>query len=304
MMPPRDLALLALVILAWGSNFSAMKIALAELPPFLFVGLRFAILLPLVALFPRPAGWPAILAVGALINMGQFAFLFGAMAADASAGLASLLIQSQVPMTIVLAWAVYGERITRVQALGIALAVLGLAGFGLVSGSATAGNITVLGLGLILCAALSWACGNLVLRRLPGVRMLPLFVWASLVPPLPMLALSVGLEGPTPLATLMALSQTGWAAVLYVAIASTVVGYSIWGTLMSRHAAAMVTPFALLIPLVGVGSAALVLGERITWPEAMAGAVVLAGLTLAVLGPRLSARRKSRAASLQSPPAP
>ena len=295
-MPPRDLLLVTIVILAWGSNFSAMKIALAELPPFLFVGLRFALLIPLIAIFPRPASWGAILAVGALINMGQFAFLFGAMAADSSAGLASLIIQSQVPLTILLAWAVYGERITALQGIGIALAVLGLAGIGMVAG----GNITLLGLGLILCGALSWAIGNLVLRRLPGVRMLPLFVWGSLVPPLPMLGLSLATEGTAPLATLAALSPAGWAAVAYVAIASTVVGYSIWGTLLSRHKAALVTPFALLIPLVGMGTAAVVLGERITAGEALAGLLVLTGLALAVLGPRYAAQRARRA----RPPGP
>ncbi len=290
-MPPRDLLLVAIVILAWGSNFSAMKIALAELPPFLFVGLRFALLIPLIAIFPRPASWAAILAVGALINMGQFAFLFGAMAADASAGLASLIIQSQVPMTILLAWAVYGERVTLVQGLGIALAVMGLAGIGMVAG----GNITLVGLGLILCGALSWAIGNLVLRRLPGVRMLPLFVWGSLVPPLPMLGLSLATEGTAPFATLAAMSPAGWGAVAYVAIASTIVGYTIWGTLLSRHKAALVTPFALLIPLVGMATAAVVLGERITLGEALAGLLVLTGLALAVLGPRYAARRARRA---------
>ncbi len=295
-MPPRDLALVAIVILAWGSNFSAMKIALEELPPFLFVALRFAALIPLIAVFPRPASWPAILAVGALINMAQFAFLFGAMAQDASAGLASLIIQSQVPMTILLAWAVYGERVTVLQGLGIALAVLGLAGIGLAAG----GNITRIGLGLILCGALAWACGNLVLRRLPGVKMLPLFVWGSLVPPLPMLGLSLMTETQDPLALIAAVSPAGWGAVIYVAVASTVVGYSIWGTLLSRHTAAMVTPFALMIPVVGMATAALVLGERITTGEGLAGLLVLSGLALAVLGPRWVARRAGR----RRPPAP
>jgi O-acetylserine/cysteine efflux transporter len=290
MMPPRDIALVLVVILAWGSNFTGMKLALEEVPPILFVGLRFAILIPLIALFPRPAGWPAIIAIGALINMGQFAFLFSGLTAGTSAGLASLIIQSQAPMTIVMAWAFFGERVTLVQGLGVGLAVLGLAGFGLASG----GNITALGLGLILCGALCWAVGNLVLRRLPGVDMLALFLWACLVPPLPMLGLSVLIETDAPLATIAALSLKGWLAVLYVALASTVVGYSIWGTLMSRHRAAQVTPFALMIPIVGMGTAALVLGERITGPEALAAAVVLAGLVLAVLGPRLVAARALR----------
>lgn len=291
-MPPRDIALAAVVILAWGSNFTAMKIALDELSPLLFVALRFTILLPLIAFFPRPARWLAILAVGALINMGQFAFLFSGLAVGASAGLASLLIQSQVPLTIVMAWAVYGERITLVQGLGVGLAVLGLAGFGLASG----GNITLAGLGLILCGAFCWALGNLVLRRLPGTDMLALFLWASLVPPLPMLGLSILTEGPAPLTAIAALSVQGWAAVVYVALVSTVLGYSIWGTLMSRHPAALVTPFALLIPVVGLGTAALVLGERVTRGEALAGLVVLAGLALAVLGPRWGTRQRRRRA--------
>ena len=281
-MPPRDLALALIVILAWGSNFSAMKLALDELPPLLFVGLRFAILIPLIPLFPRPASWVAIFAIGALINTGQFAFLFSAMEADVTAGLASLLLQAQAPLTIVLAAVFYRERVSLIQGLGIGLAVLGLVLFGVSAG----GNVTVIGLGLILCGALSWACGNLVLRRLSGVRMTALFIWASLIPPLPMLGLSLALEGPAPFATIAALSLSGWGAVLYVTVISTLLGYSIWAALLSRHPAAQVTPFALLIPVVGLLTAAVVLGERITTMEAVAGGVILVGLTTAVLGPR------------------
>lgn len=283
MMPPRDLALVLVVILAWGSNFSAMKLVLEELPPFLFVALRFAILVPLIALFPRPAPWRAILAVGVLVNLAQFGFLFSAMAADVSAGLASLILQSQAPMTIVLAAIFFREPVRPVQVAGIALACLGLAGFALARG----GNVTAAGLALVLCGALSWALGNLVFRRLPGIDFLALFLWASLVPPVPMLALSLALEGGAPLATLAGLSARGWAGVLYVALISTVVGYSIWGALLSRHRAAEVTPFALLIPVVGIATAALVLGERLGRWEALSGLVILAGIALAVLGPRL-----------------
>jgi O-acetylserine/cysteine efflux transporter len=269
-------------VLAWGSNFSAMKIALEEVPPLLFVGLRFAILVPLIALFPRPTGWLAILAIGCFINTGQFAFLFSAMEADVSAGLASLILQSQAPITIVLAALVYGEKVRPLQGAGIALACAGLALFGLAGG----GNVTPLGLALVLTGALSWSCGNLVLRRLPGVNMTALFIWASLVPPLPMLALSLATEGPTPFATIVSLSLQGWLAVAYVAFVSTVLGFSLWGALLSRHPAAAVTPFALLIPVVGLSVAALVLGETVTRSEAVAAAVVLAGLALAVLAGR------------------
>lgn len=276
-----------LVVLAWGSNFSAMAIALRELPPLLFVGLRFAILVPLIAVLPRPTGWGPILAVGLFINTGQFAFLFSAMEADVSAGLASLILQSQAPITIVLAALIFGERVGRLQAAGIALACLGLGLFGVAGG----GNVTPLGVALVLCGALSWSCGNLVLRRLGPLNVTALFVWASLVPPLPMLAASAAFESggfgtAAPFQTIGALSLTGWLAVAYVAFVSTVLGFSIWGALLARHAAATITPFALLIPVVGLSVAAMVLGETVSPTEAMSALVVLAGLALAVLGGR------------------
>ena len=276
-MPPRDLVLIGLVVLAWGSNFTAMKLALEELPPLLFVGLRFAILLPLLVVLKRPAlAWWKILAVGALINMGQFAFLFSALRADATAGLGSLLIQMQAPLTILLAFLVFGERLRAGQVAGLAVALLGVGVFALSAG----GNVTLAGLGLIFLAALSWALGNLVLRRVGAVNMLALFIWASLVPPVPMLALSMALEDPAPFALLAGLSPRGWLSVAYVAFASTVLGYSLWGLLLSRHPAAAVTPFALLIPVVGLTVSGLVLGERPGAMDWLGGAVILAGLAL------------------------
>lgn len=282
-MPPRDLALIGLVILAWGSNFTAMKLALEELPPFLFVGLRFAILLPLLPVLKRPdVAWWKIIAVGGLINMGQFAFLFAALAADATAGLASLLIQTQVPLTILLSVLVFGERLRPMQAAGLLVAMAGLGIFALSAG----GNVTPAGLGLIVMAALCWAFGNLVLRRVGPVNMMALFIWACLVPPLPMLALSVAVEGPAPFATLAAMSLQAWLSVIYVALASTVLGYSLWGALLARHPAATVTPFALLIPVVGLGVSGLVLGERPSPADWAGGAVILAGLAMIQIRPR------------------
>lgn len=280
-LPAKDLILVSIVVLAWGSNFSAMKLALAELPPLLFVGLRFAILIPLIAVLPRPnVSWWTILGVGLLINTAQFAFLFSAMRADASAGLASLLLQAQVPFTILLSVLVMGETVVLRQVIGIGIAGLGMGVIGLSSG----GSVTALGLILCLCGALSWALGNLILKRLRGVAMLPLFIWSSLVPPLPMLALSGLWESAAPFATIAALSPAGWGAVLYVALISTVLGYSLWGTVLARHPAARITPFALLIPVVGMGVAAFVLGERLTAAETFGAALSLLGLFSAVMG--------------------
>ena len=281
-MPPRDMLLAVIVAIAWGSNFTAMKLGLEDLPPFLFVALRFTVLIPLIAVLPKPAGWGAILAVGGFINLGQFAFLFSAMQADVTAGLASLLIQSQAPITILLAALIFNERVGWVQAVGIGMAMVGMAILGLASG----GNVTPVGLVLVLCGAVSWACGNVVLRRLPGVNMTALFVWASVVPPIPMFALSLMWEGTAPFATIAAMRVQAWLSVAYVAGISTLLGFSLWGALLARHRAADVTPFALLIPVFGIGVAAVMLGETITGGEALVTLIILAGLLLAVMGPR------------------
>jgi hypothetical protein len=183
------------------------------------------------------------------------------MEADVTAGLASLILQSQAPITIVLA-ALFSSAnaCDLLQGAGIALACAGLALFGLAGGGQRHAPRPDAG---------ADRRAVLVLRqprpaRLPGVNMTALFIWASLVPPLPMLGLSLAAEGPAPFATIAALSLQGWLAVAYVAFISTVLGFSIWGALLSRHPAATITPFALLIPVVGLSVAALVLGETVT----------------------------------------
>ncbi len=290
-MPLRDLGLILIVVLAWGSNFSAMKLALDEVPPFLFVGLRFAILLPLLAVLPRPqVPWSKIIAVGLFINMGQFAFLFAAMRADASAGLASLLLQMQAPMTILFSVLFLRETIRPVQVAGMFVALVGVA----IIAAASGGSVSLLGLFLIMCGALCWATGNMVLKTLPGVAMLPLFIWASLIPPLPMLALSWLTEGSAPVTTLLTVSPVGWISVIYVAVISTVLGYSLWGALLSRHPAAIVTPFALLIPVVGLATAAAILGERPTGTEWWGITIILLGLSLTQISPLLARMRRTR----------
>lgn len=276
-LPPRDLGLILLVVFVWGVNFTAIRWGLDEMPPLLFVALRYAILVPLMLIVPRPrVGCAAILGVGLFINTGQFALLFSAMQSGLSAGLASLLIQSQAPLTILLSALLFSERVSTPQIVGVGVAVSGLAVFALSVG----GNATPLGLGLVLLGALCWSAGNLVIKRAGRVNMLSLFVWASLVPPLPLLGLSLAVEGVDPVATILSLSPLAWGALAFNALGATALGFSLWGALLARHPAAVITPFALLIPVFGMGTAALLLGERLTGAEMLGGMVVLSGLAL------------------------
>ena len=284
--------LLALAVVAvWGSNFVVIKLALGQMPPLLFATLRFlVVVLPMVFFLPRPAvPWRNLAGYGLLIGVGQFGLLFVAMNGHISPGLASLVIQVQVFFTIGLAMALAGETLQRVQWLALALAAGGLG----VIVAHTDGSTTLLGLGLVLLAALSWAGGNLVSRAAGRINMVAYVVWSSLfaVPPLALLSLWV--EGwPALLAELQQADATAWAAVAWQAWGNSIFGYAAWGWLLSRYSAATITPMALLVPLFGMGSSAWWLGESLPAWKLIAAALVMTGLALNLLWPMLRQRLK------------
>ncbi|MFZ3184655.1 MAG: EamA family transporter, partial [Pseudomonas sp.] len=246
-LPLRHLLLALAVVAVWGTNFVVIKLALGHLPPLLFATLRFTLAaLPAVFLLPRPAvAWSNLAAYGLLIGVGQFGVMFVAMNGHISPGLASLVIQLQVFFTIGLAMYFSGERLQRTQWLALLLASGGIAIIVL----HTDGSTTLLGLALMLLAALSWAGGNLVARQAGRVNMVAYVVWSSLFAAPPLLVLSLLTEGwPAISAGLLAADRFTWLAVGWQAWGNSLFGYAAWAWLLARHPAATVTPMALLVP--------------------------------------------------------
>ncbi|WP_120511026.1 EamA family transporter [Photobacterium salinisoli] len=295
-MKSRDMVIALLVVVIWGVNFSVIKIGLETLPPILFSALRFAVVaVPAVFFipFPKTSVWN-VLGVGVFLGVLKFGLLFIAMKADASAGLSSLILQAQVFFTIGLSVLLYKEMLSRYQALGILVAV---AGFGLFFLDAD-GNITAMGLMMILAAAFCWAIANTMMKRMQGVNLLHFMVWVSVVPPLPLLLMSYFTETAQPLDVLLAATSETWLALLYVSYLSTLLAFALWGYLLKSYPAATVTPFALLIPVVGMFTSTLVLNERMTVTEVAGAGLIFAGLSCCILGGRLM-QAKIRAARQQ-----
>ena len=289
-LPLRHLLLALAVVAVWGSNFVVIKIALAHLPPLLFAALRFAFaLFPAVIFIRRPAvSWRNLAAYGVLIGVGQFGLLYIAIHGHISPGLASLVVQTQVFFTIALAMRLGGERVQRFQWAALALAAGGIG----VIASHTDGVTTPLGIALVLLAALGWAGANTVSRRAGRIDMLAYVVWSSAFAVPPLLALSWAFEGwPAMRAGVVDADIATWAAVLWQSVGNTLFGFAVWGWLLSRHPAATVTPTALLVPVFGMGSSALLLGEPLQgWKLAAAG-LVIGGLALNLLWPRTPSGR-------------
>lgn len=287
-LPFRHLLLALAVVCVWGTNFVVIKVALTHLPPLLFAALRFSLaFVPAMLFLPRPAVKFSNLALyGLLIGVGQFGLLYVAMNGHISPGIASLVVQVQVFFTIGLSMRLLGERVRPFQWFALLLASAGIA----VIVAHTDGTTTVLGLALVLLAALAWALGNMAAKQGNPANMLAYVVWSSALAVPPLLALSLLFEGPD--AALTALRHTDaatWAAVAWQAWGNTLFGYAAWGWLLARHPSATITPMALLVPVFGMGASAFWLDESLPAWKLAAAALVLSGLALNLLWPRLRA---------------
>lgn len=295
-MPRRHLILALAVAVVWGINFVIIDVGLKSFPPLLFAALRFTLVaLPAVFVLPRPAvplRW--VLGVGTFMSAGQFGLLFVSMHIGLPAGLASLVLQLQAVFTIGLAVLWLDERPHRGQLLGAAIALLGIA----VIAAGRAHGVPLAALLLCVGAAASWGIGNICNRRAAAPDALALLVWSSLVPPVPLLALSLGLEGPHRIgAALSGLTAGGLLALAYVVIVSTAFGFGSWTWLMRRHPASRVAPFTLLVPPVGIATAWIALGERPNGAELVGAAIVLVGLAFVTAAVRPRRLRRGRARS-------
>lgn len=292
-MPTRHRLLAAIVAVCWGLNFLAIDASLQHFPPFFLVALRFALIaVPTVLLvpFPRvPVRW--LVGYGLGFGTFQFLFLYWGMAAGMPAGLSSLVLQASAPFTVLLAAALLRNPLTPRAALGVLVAVSGL---GVVGWQRLDGPAGFWPFVLVLAGALAWALGNLCTAQARAPEPLHLTLWMSVVPPLPMLALSLLVEGPDRIAA----SLTRWdspdarPAVLglaYTVLVGTVLGSGIWTWLMARHRAGTVAPFSMLVPVVGMSAAWLVLGETVSPGEAAGAVLVVVGVLVATRPPRRSA---------------
>ena len=281
----RDVGLAFLVVAVWGTNFVVIKWGLRAIPPFLFAFVRFLFsAFPFVFFLARPrTPWRWLVLYGVFLGAGQFGLLYFALRADISPGLASLVIQAQVFFTIGLSAWIFGERVTAVTLAGSALAVAGLA----LIASHVDGSSTPLGIAIVLCAALAWGCANIVAKKAAAqsrgsFSMLSFVAWASIFAVPPLLALTLTIEGGAAWRSLGEAGAAAWAAAAWQVIGNTLFGFAAWSFLLSRYDAAVVSPWALLIPVFGMGASAFFLGEALPAWKLGGGALVLAGIATIV----------------------
>lgn len=297
----RAIAAITLVTAIWGFNFVVIKVGVRGVPPLLLAACRFSLsAFPAILFVRRPAVPIARLAsYGALLGVGEFGLLFTAIKLGAPAGQSSIILQAQAFFTAILAALFFGERMRATSLIGMIVAAVALAMIA-VSGGSTAGAraaqsahvsaAALFPLAMVVLAALFWAGANIVAQRMPKTDGLSLMVWSSPFAALPLFVLSFALERDSIPAAIAGLAPISVGALAYLVILSTLLGYGVWNQFIMKCGAGKIAPFSLLVPVFGVTSGALVLGESFTAVDAIASALVLAGLAIHAFGGRLRPR--------------
>jgi O-acetylserine/cysteine efflux transporter len=285
-MKPADVCIAVLVAVIWGLGFVASRIALDEFSPELMTTLRFAIAaLPCLFVRKPDVSWPLLIAISFSLFLGQFLAQAFAIAHGVPVGLSSVIVQSQALFTIGFAAIAFRELPSRTQAVGIGIAAIGL----LMICGTVGYDFSVGAFAIIMICPISFAIGNLLLRRAQDVRMFDLFAWLCLVAAVPLSVLTLVANGPQPTwHALSNMSLTGLTSMLYIGGISTSIAYWLWGRLLRDHPVAQVVPFALLVPFIGSASSSIVFGETFG-PLRLAGMVtVVGGIAVMLLAKRSS----------------
>lgn len=266
----------------WGLSFVAIRIGLESFAPFTLCAIRFFLAgFPLILLYKfPPIDWRRLVAYSIFIGVLQYGLMFWAIYLRLPAGMSSVLIQTQVYITIFLAWVIFRERVSLLQIAGFVISALGL----LVIGYDYFGGAEAVGFILILLSALFWSAGNILLKTFRIQDFAGFIAWTSFLSSLPLFVLALSVEGPGQmLQQLQSASLRSWLAVGFMAIFATQLAFSLFSKMMLKLPAGKVMPFGTLVPVFGLGSNALFLGERMPARVFWGALLVLAGLVVAVV---------------------
>jgi O-acetylserine/cysteine efflux transporter len=289
-MKPADIGIAVMVAVIWGLAFVASRIALDEFSPELMTALRFSIAaVPCLFVRKPKVSWPLLIAISLTLFLGQFLAQSVAIARGVPVGLTSVIVQSQALFTIAFAAIIFSEMPTRMQTIGV-----GIASIGLLMICGTVGyDFSVGAFAGLMISPISFAIGNILLRRARGAPMFDLFAWLCLAAAVPLFALTLVSNGAQPTwHALTHMSLTGLLCMLGLGGISTSIAYWLWGRLLRDYPAAQVVPFALLVPFVGAAASSIVFGEKFG-PLRLAGMItVIGGIAVMVLSKRPHAMPK------------
>lgn len=278
-MQKKHLVLAILVTLVWGVNFPITKLGLRSIDPFVLTGIRFALAaIPLVFFIKRPAiKFSYVAAYGFIFGLGMWGVINYGIQVGVSPGIASLIIQLSVFFTMGWGALLFKEKLRGAQLIGALLALVGLAGII----STQQGEHAILGVLLIVLSAVAWSVGNVIIKKSGVKEIFSFMVWASLFPPIPLSFIAWLMQGAAPFENLhSSLDFTAVLSIVFQVYLATHFAYWGWNSLLKLYPVSTVAPLSLLIPVFGIGSSMLIIGEHISTPNLISIAIIIIGLAV------------------------
>lgn len=272
----RDVGLIALICLAWGCNFLTSAAALRELPPLMFTALRMAVLgLVLLPFLRRPprAQWPLLVAVVLCNVVLHFGLSFWSLKLAGDLASPAIVMQIYVPMAVVLAWVLRGERFAWRTGLAVLVSFAGI----LVLGFDPIVLDNPQSLLLMLASAFFLAVGTVLMRGLAGIDAFSMQAWSAWIGLGPLLAWSALVE-PGAFAAVGDASWIAWGGVAWAALVASLLGHSLFFHLVQKHPVAQIAPYLLMAPIVAILLGILFWGDRPGTRLWLGGAMVLGGV--------------------------
>lgn len=254
-MPARHTLIALFSVVAWAANFPVTVVALEQFTPMLIVALRYSLVaLPTLVFVRPPTGvWKWLVAYGLVYGVFQFGAVYWGIRLGTPSGVASVLIQSSAPFTVLFGAAILKERATAPLMIGLAAAVAGLAGITIVGGA----QFGVLPAILVILGGAGWAMGNIIVRRSRTTEIVRFSLWMSTVPPIPAFLLGLWIDGAdASFAGFRGLTTTtglkAMVALVYIGLIATFAATAAWLYVLSRNPAGKVAPLTLLMPVVAI----------------------------------------------------
>ncbi|WP_337164285.1 EamA family transporter [Vibrio fluvialis] len=278
-MQGRDLLLIISVMAIWGFNFSMIKLGVSEMDPLLIAAARFfCATFPIIFFVRKPnVQWRYLVAYGLVFGTGIWGMASCSITFGLSSGMASVLLQTDVLTTVLVGVLLYKEVISARMAAGIVLSVVGL----VVSIIYTNGNVTLAGVVFIMISAICWPLAGVIVRK-SGTRSAFAFnIWGMLFAPLPLVALSVGMNGWDVLSTTyQQWNGNAWISVLFQAYPTTVFGYWVWNKMVLKYPMSQLAPMTLLVSVFALLSGYAIYDEQLSLAQWVSCSTFLLGIGL------------------------
>lgn len=286
----KDITLAILIAAFWGSDFVVVKLGLDNLPPLFFASLRyFFAAIPFVFFLKRPQVSLKVYFLIGFVLIVHTSMVFLGLRRGISPGLASILLETQVFFTMLLAFLIFRIKTNFVSVIGALIAFLGVI---FIAEDIGKSETLISALSMILVGALFWGISNLQISKLPPGGAFSLVVWASLIPPIPLLALSYFFEGGVEMvSTSSFLSAKSLGSIFYVSVICGVGCYGGWCYLLKKYPPNHVAPFSFLMPLFGVIMARIVFGEVLRNEAILGCGLIVVGLSMVQLVKSLNRNR-------------